>query len=118
MQGLTFEINAGATIDLGEITYNPPRDGATIWEIGTPDRTAIGFYVPDPNPLYINKLYLNTPQKWVTIRSIGHQLDKKLSRKWCREICCLLGDVLQQLNMMSFEFEFLQIFILLNISIL
>ena len=63
MQVLTFKINAGADIDLGEITYNPPRNGPTIWEIGIPDRTAIGFYVPDPNPLYINKLYLDSPQK-------------------------------------------------------
>lgn len=30
--------------------YEPPRTGATLWEIGVPDRTAEEFYIPDPNP--------------------------------------------------------------------
>lgn len=30
--------------------YEPPRSGATLWEIGVPDRTAEEFYIPDPNP--------------------------------------------------------------------
>ncbi|KAL3321957.1 hypothetical protein AABB24_039532 [Solanum stoloniferum] len=45
-------------IELGEIVYEPPRDGPTLWEIGTPDRSAAEFYIPDPNPKYVNKLYL------------------------------------------------------------
>lgn len=47
--------------------YEPPRDGPTLWEIGIPDRSAKEFYVPDPNPLYINKLYVNHPDKSVSI---------------------------------------------------
>jgi len=34
-----------------------------LWEIGIPDRSAAEFYVPDPNPKYINKLYVNHPDK-------------------------------------------------------
>ena len=54
---------AGAVIELGEITYSSPRDGATVWEIGVPDRTANGFFVPDANPKYVNRLFLNHPEK-------------------------------------------------------
>lgn len=39
--------------------YEPPRDGPTLWEIGVPDRSAAEFYIPDPNPMYVNKLYLH-----------------------------------------------------------
>ncbi|KAI9097571.1 hypothetical protein K1719_025342 [Acacia pycnantha] len=47
-----------------DIVYEPPRDGPTLWEIGIPDRSAAEFYVPDPNPKYINKLYVNHPDKF------------------------------------------------------
>ena len=52
---------AGRSTDVGNLVYEPPRDGPTLWEIGIPDRTAAEFYVPDPNLLYINKLYVNQP---------------------------------------------------------
>lgn len=54
---------AGGIIDMGDLTYYSPRNGPTVWEIGVPDRTAAGFFVPDPNPKYVNKLYLNSSQK-------------------------------------------------------
>lgn len=54
----------GVDMDVGSLVYEPPRDGPTLWEIGIPDRTAAEFYVPDPNPKYINKLYVNHPQKY------------------------------------------------------
>lgn len=50
---------------MGSLVYEPPRDGPTLWEIGIPDRTAAEFFVPDPNPMYINKLYVNHTQKYV-----------------------------------------------------
>ncbi|XP_038690529.1 rhamnogalacturonate lyase-like [Tripterygium wilfordii] len=50
-------ISAGSNTLLGNLTYTPIRDGPTVWEIGFPDRTAIGFYVPDVNPMYVNKLF-------------------------------------------------------------
>lgn len=50
-------------VQLGNLTYAPLRDGPTIWEIGFPDRTAIGYYVPDVNPMYVNKLFINSPEK-------------------------------------------------------
>jgi len=59
-----IHIQPGVRIHIGEITYRAPRFGPTVWDIGFPDRTATGFYVPDPNPKYVNRLYLNSPQKW------------------------------------------------------
>lgn len=46
--------------------YEPPRDGATLWEIGIPDRSAAEFYIPDPNPNYINKLFVNHPDRFAS----------------------------------------------------
>ncbi|CAL2235762.1 unnamed protein product [Prunus armeniaca] len=59
-----INITAGCDIDVGELVYEPPRDGPTLWEIGIPDRSAAEFYVPDPNPNYINKLYVNHPDRF------------------------------------------------------
>ena len=47
---------AGSSTDLGDLIYEPPKSGPTIWEIGVPDRTAGGFFVLDPIPKYINRL--------------------------------------------------------------
>uniref|UniRef100_A0A1D1YZG3 rhamnogalacturonan endolyase n=2 Tax=Anthurium amnicola TaxID=1678845 RepID=A0A1D1YZG3_9ARAE len=57
-------ITAGCDVDLSDLVYEPPRDGPTLWEIGIPDRSAAEFYIPDPNPLYINKLYVNHPDRF------------------------------------------------------
>ncbi|KAK4850741.1 hypothetical protein QYF36_009409 [Acer negundo] len=51
-------------IDIGDLVYEPPRHGPTLWEIGIPDRSAAEFYVPDPNPGYINKLYVNHSDRY------------------------------------------------------
>ncbi|KAF3790210.1 Rhamnogalacturonate lyase [Nymphaea thermarum] len=61
---LIVNISSGGRIDLGNLVYEPPRDGPTLWEIGIPDRSAAEFYVPDPNPNYVNKLYVNHPDKF------------------------------------------------------
>ncbi|KAI4314446.1 hypothetical protein L6164_027354 [Bauhinia variegata] len=53
----TITITPGGFIKLGSLTYIPPRNGPTIWEIGIPDRSAAEFYVPDPYPTLINRLY-------------------------------------------------------------
>ncbi|KAK4572000.1 hypothetical protein RGQ29_030413 [Quercus rubra] len=57
-------ITAGCDIDLGGLVFEPPRDGPTLWEIGIPDRSAAEFYIPDPDPKYINKLYVNHPDRF------------------------------------------------------
>ncbi|KAG1361069.1 putative rhamnogalacturonate lyase B [Cocos nucifera] len=54
-------ITSGNNIDLGDLVFEPPRDGVTLWEIGIPDRSAAEFYIPDPNPKYVNRLYVNDP---------------------------------------------------------
>ncbi|KAK1375118.1 Rhamnogalacturonan endolyase [Heracleum sosnowskyi] len=57
-------ITAGSEIQLGNLIYAPDRDGPTVWEIGYPDRTALGYYVPDVNPTYVNKLFLHSTEKY------------------------------------------------------
>ncbi|KAK7366899.1 hypothetical protein VNO80_08902 [Phaseolus coccineus] len=52
-------IKPGDNINLGSLVFNPPRNGPTLWEIGIPDRSAAEFYVPDPYPKLVNRLYLN-----------------------------------------------------------
>ncbi|XXG46976.1 hypothetical protein AAC387_Pa02g1696 [Persea americana] len=64
LSNVLVTIFPGSEIQLGNITFSPPRDGPTLWEIGFPDRTAMGFFVPNPNPSYINKLYINSPEKF------------------------------------------------------
>eukprot|EP00249_Psilotum_nudum_P013398 c24306_g1_i4 orf=1-1167(+) len=59
-----ISIEPGSILDLGELIYKPPRDGPTIWEIGIPDRAAAEFFVPDPNPKYINRLFINHPERY------------------------------------------------------
>ncbi|KAJ7958892.1 Rhamnogalacturonate lyase family protein [Quillaja saponaria] len=57
-------ISPGSYFEMGELVYEPPRDGPTLWEIGIPDRSAAEFYVPDPRPDYINKLFINHPDRF------------------------------------------------------
>ncbi|KAK1282216.1 hypothetical protein QJS10_CPB22g00212 [Acorus calamus] len=75
-----FTINniiPGLPTQLGNLTYVSHRDGATVWEIGFPDRTAMGFFVPDPNPNYVDKLFINCPEKY---RQYG-LWDRKIAEK-------------------------------------
>ncbi|GMN40189.1 hypothetical protein TIFTF001_009421 [Ficus carica] len=57
-------ISPGSCIEMGNFTYEPPRDGPTLWEIGIPDRSAAEFYVPDPDPKHINRLFVNHPDRF------------------------------------------------------
>ncbi|KAE8658679.1 hypothetical protein F3Y22_tig00116970pilonHSYRG00028 [Hibiscus syriacus] len=57
-------ICSGCNIEMGDVLYEPPRDGPTLWEIGIPDRSAAEFYVPDPDPKYINRLFVNHPDRF------------------------------------------------------
>ncbi|XP_057974844.1 uncharacterized protein LOC131162413 [Malania oleifera] len=59
-----INITSGGDIDMGDLVYEPPRDGPTLWEIGIPDRSAAEFYIPDPNPKYINRLFVNHPDRF------------------------------------------------------
>ncbi|XP_012571471.1 uncharacterized protein [Cicer arietinum] len=62
--GDIMKITSGSYMELGQCIYKPPRDGPTLWEIGIPDRLAAEFYVPDPNPQHINKLFINHPDRF------------------------------------------------------
>ncbi|PUZ62841.1 hypothetical protein GQ55_3G019100 [Panicum hallii var. hallii] len=59
MRASPVTVTSGGDIDLGDLVFEPPRSGPTLWEIGVPDRTAAEFFVPDADPKYANKLYLN-----------------------------------------------------------
>ncbi|CAN1288423.1 Rhamnogalacturonate lyase [Linum perenne] len=54
-------VQPGGEVKLGPVTYKAPRNGPTLWEIGIPDRSAAEFYVPDPDPQYVNKFFLDKP---------------------------------------------------------
>ncbi|CAN6714641.1 unnamed protein product [Malus baccata var. baccata] len=45
--------------DLTNLTFEPPRNGPTLWEIGIPDRSAAEFNIPDPYPSLVNRLFTN-----------------------------------------------------------
>ncbi|KAM3317155.1 hypothetical protein ACQJBY_035030 [Aegilops geniculata] len=48
----------GGAVAFGDLVFEPPRSGPTLWEIGVPDRSAAEFFVPDPNPRYLSKLFV------------------------------------------------------------
>lgn len=48
---------------MDDLVFEPPRNGPTLWEIGIPDRSAREFYIPDPDPKYVNKLFINHPDR-------------------------------------------------------
>ncbi|KAH0695015.1 hypothetical protein KY290_023277 [Solanum tuberosum] len=50
--------------NLGDLVYNPPRNGPTLWEIGISDRTAAEFFVPDPLPSLTNHVFINTTHRF------------------------------------------------------
>lgn len=73
-----------------ELVYEPPRDGPTLWEIGIPDRSAAEFYVPDPNPMYINKLYVDHTDRFhFLFTHLNIFCPVKVMHKF--NICCSLG---------------------------
>ncbi|XP_060185168.1 rhamnogalacturonate lyase B-like [Lycium barbarum] len=53
------QVTPGSNIKLGTLVYKPPRNGATLWEIGVPDRTAIEFFIPNPPPEFKVHKYKN-----------------------------------------------------------
>ncbi|XP_042445380.1 probable rhamnogalacturonate lyase B [Zingiber officinale] len=61
---ITIHVSSGSQINLGNLIYEPPRDGPTLWEIGIPDRSAAEFFVPDPKPEWVNKLYVDHPDRF------------------------------------------------------
>ncbi|GAA0160628.1 lyase [Lithospermum erythrorhizon] len=52
-----IHIRPGSQSILNVLTFEPPRDGPTLWEIGIPDRTAAEFFIPDPNPGLRDHIY-------------------------------------------------------------
>lgn len=61
-----MKFGVGLVVNLGDLYFEPPRHGKTIWEIGVPDRTAAEFFVPEAHPKYINKLFVNHPERYTS----------------------------------------------------
>ncbi|GAA0161447.1 lyase [Lithospermum erythrorhizon] len=59
-----ISIHPGCTVDMGDVVFEPPRHGPTLWEIGFPDRSAAKFHVPEPNPDYNNKVLVNDHDRY------------------------------------------------------
>nr|GMD53469.1 probable rhamnogalacturonate lyase B [Ipomoea batatas] len=57
-------IKPGDDIKVGDLVFAPPRNGTTLWEIGTPDRRAWEFFIPDPVPELQNSLLGNGTEKF------------------------------------------------------
>ncbi|CAN1166813.1 Rhamnogalacturonate lyase, partial [Linum perenne] len=55
-------VKAGDELKLGQVSFKPPRTGPTVWEIGIPDRSANEFFVPDADPNFVNKFWLDKPK--------------------------------------------------------
>jgi hypothetical protein len=64
---------------VGDLVFEPPRDGPTLWEIGIPDRSAAEFYIPDPDLKYINKLFVNHPDRLATSFGILRSIKSNVS---------------------------------------
>jgi len=70
-----------------DLVFEPPRSGPTLWEIGVPDRTAAEFYVPDPDPKYINRLFVNKDRL-----SISLTITRSMRIWEAMDQCALLTD--------------------------
>ena len=70
-----------------DLVFEPPRSGPTLWEIGVPDRTAAEFYIPDPDPTYINRLFVNKDRL-----SISLTITRSMRIWEAMDQCALLTD--------------------------
>ena len=57
---LNFLCLLGFLLKLGNLVYLPPTNGPKLWRIGYSDRTAIEFYIPEANSLFVNKHYTDS----------------------------------------------------------
>ncbi|KAK4356337.1 hypothetical protein RND71_025308 [Anisodus tanguticus] len=71
------QVTPGSNIELGSLVYKPPRNGATLWEIGVPDRTASEFFIPSPPPQYKVHKYQNDTES----KNVGNNTYKATTWK-------------------------------------
>ncbi|KAL0449520.1 UNVERIFIED_CONTAM: hypothetical protein Slati_1508400 [Sesamum latifolium] len=45
-------IYPGTNVRARNVIFKAPRKGATLWEIGIPDRSAAEFFIPEPSPKF------------------------------------------------------------------
>ena len=74
-------------MSVGDLVFEPLRSGPTLWEIGVPDRAAAEFYIPDPDPKYINRLFVNKDRL-----SISLTITRSMRIWEAMDQCALLTD--------------------------
>jgi rhamnogalacturonan endolyase len=57
-------VTAGQPLNLGTVSWTPPRTAATIWEIGVPDRDSHEFLYGDSLYGYWETAYINYPKEF------------------------------------------------------
>ncbi|CAH8251745.1 unnamed protein product [Arabidopsis lyrata] len=62
--GTIVTVTSGCMIEMGDIVYEPPRDGPTLWEIGIPDRKASEFFIPDPDLTLVNRVLVHDQDRF------------------------------------------------------
>ncbi|CAE5957040.1 unnamed protein product [Arabidopsis arenosa] len=62
--GTIVTVTSGCMIEMGDIVYEPPRDGPTLWEIGIPDRKASEFFIPDPDLSLVNRVLVHEQDRF------------------------------------------------------
>ncbi|KAK4707675.1 hypothetical protein R3W88_028600 [Solanum pinnatisectum] len=70
-----IKVTPGSNIKLGTLIYKPPRNGATIWEIGIPDRTAAEFFIPNPPSQFKVHKYKNNSESKFRQYGLWEQYD-------------------------------------------
>lgn len=60
----SVKVQPGLSVELHDLIFEAPRYGKTVWEIGVPDRSAAEFFIPDPDPKYVNRLFLDHPERY------------------------------------------------------
>ncbi|KAG2616984.1 hypothetical protein PVAP13_3NG177753 [Panicum virgatum] len=58
MHASSVTVTPACAVNAGDLVFEPPRSGPTLWEIGVPDRSAAELHVSDPDPRYASRLFL------------------------------------------------------------
>jgi hypothetical protein len=95
----------GSKIDLGALTFKPPRAGPTLWEIGVPDRSAAEFFIPNTSQKYVNDLYTSVDKlvsSYLNLLTFFFSYFYSTFRKWGYQIMHIYN--FPSLNKILFEF--------------
>ncbi|KAL0332828.1 UNVERIFIED_CONTAM: Copia protein [Sesamum calycinum] len=69
--GFDITISPGCIVEARNVVFEAPRKGATLWEIGVPDRTAAEFFIPNPDPKFKIHKYKRPIEKFDSNETIA-----------------------------------------------